>query len=219
MLTISSPANSMASLNKIPPVQMTSLPVQPSHFFITPNYSLTGTDNQTISGIPWPTVIPTATLRPTTIPCYPPTDIFFNGGQCILPVNRTPINNDKPPPPAVTTNDVILIDDKSKGGNKRKHHSDEGTPIKIKKESNKTLCDMRNHLGSTNDERETKLSYPVSALIDIPGSLSKGSRTSSVSSSLSTVRFGGSLSQLWAASLTSLSGKLNSMKSTGLVIA
>lgn len=60
-------------------------------------------------------------------------------------------------------------------------------------------------------------SYQISALIDIPPMappLNRASRTSSLSSSLSSFRFGGSLSQLWASQI-SLSGKINNMKSTG----
>lgn len=56
--------------------------------------------------------------------------------------------------------------------------------------------------------------YPINALIDVPTSLSRGSRTSSLSSSISSFRFGGSLNKLWAASQLSLSNKVN-MKSTG----
>lgn len=60
--------------------------------------------------------------------------------------------------------------------------------------------------------------YPVSALIDVPvpmiTPLNRSSRTSSLSSSLSSFRFGGSLSQLWASQI-SLSGKISNMKSTG----
>lgn len=55
--------------------------------------------------------------------------------------------------------------------------------------------------------------YPINALIDAPTSLSRCSRTSSLSSSISSFRFGGSLNKLWASQL-SLSNKLN-MKSTG----
>ena len=55
--------------------------------------------------------------------------------------------------------------------------------------------------------------YPINALIDVPASLSRGSRTSSLSSSISSFRFGGSLNKLWASQL-SLSNKVN-MKSTG----
>lgn len=60
-------------------------------------------------------------------------------------------------------------------------------------------------------------SYQISALIDIPPMappLNRASRTSSLNSSLSSFRFGGSLSQLWASQI-SLSGKINNMKSTG----
>lgn len=55
--------------------------------------------------------------------------------------------------------------------------------------------------------------YPINALIDAPTSLGRGSRTSSLSSSISSFRFGGSLNKLWASHL-SLSSKVN-MKSTG----
>ena len=63
-------------------------------------------------------------------------------------------------------------------------------------------------------------SYQVSALIDAPpmtAALNKASRTSSLSSSISSFRFGGSLSQLWASQLSSQIslGKINNMKSTG----
>lgn len=62
--------------------------------------------------------------------------------------------------------------------------------------------------------KETHNPYSINALIDVPNSLS---RTSSLSSSLSSFRFGGSLSQLWATSLSSLR-KMPSMKSTGYVV-
>ena len=61
-------------------------------------------------------------------------------------------------------------------------------------------------------------SYQISALIDIPPMappLNRASRTSSLSSSLSSFRFGGSLSQLWASQISLASGKINNMKSTG----
>lgn len=64
--------------------------------------------------------------------------------------------------------------------------------------------------GGVGSSRVDKGSYSLSALIDVPNSHS--SRTSSLSSSLSSFRFGGSLSQIWASQL-SLS-KVN-MKSTG----
>ena len=55
--------------------------------------------------------------------------------------------------------------------------------------------------------------YPINALIDVPASLGRGSHTSSLSSSISSFRFGGSLNKLWASQL-SLSNRVN-MKSTG----
>ena len=89
--------------------------------------------------------------------------------------------------------------------------------LQIKQESNSTeekqSCTQRTTNPSSSGD--TQASYPINALIDMPGSLNRGSRTSSLNSSLSSFRFGGSLSQLWAASLSSLSGKVPNMKSTG----
>ena len=59
-------------------------------------------------------------------------------------------------------------------------------------------------------------SYQISALIDVPpmmSALNRASRTSSLSSSISSIRFGGSLNQLWPPALSV--GKVNDMKSTG----
>lgn len=78
----------------------------------------------------------------------------------------------------------------------------------------------RRNSDSTLEETTTSASsksYQISALIDIPPMappLNRASRTSSLSSSLSSFRFGGSLSQLWASQI-SLSSKINNMKSTG----
>lgn len=78
-------------------------------------------------------------------------------------------------------------------------------------------CTRRNSDSNVEDmSSAAKNSYPISALIDVPTSLTRSSRTSSLSSSLSSFRFGGSLSHLWASQL-SLSGKLPNMKSTGYV--
>ena len=70
---------------------------------------------------------------------------------------------------------------------------------------------------STAGASSSSKGYQIGALIDIPpmaAPLNRASRTSSLSSSLSSFRFGGSLSQLWASQI-SLSGKINNMKSTG----
>ena len=76
-------------------------------------------------------------------------------------------------------------------------------------------CTRRNSDSNVEDMTSAaKNSYPISALIDVPTSLTRSSRTSSLSSSLSSFRFGGSLSHLWASQL-SLSGKIPNMKSTG----
>lgn len=75
----------------------------------------------------------------------------------------------------------------------------------------------RNSDSKVEESSSSKNSYPISALIDAPTSLTRSSRTSSLSSSLSSFRFGGSLNTLWAASQMNLSGKVPnpSMKSTG----
>lgn len=146
-----------------------------------------------------------------------------------LPATPTGATSDTTPS---VNSGLVLLDpsppvSKLNGKRHRKSHlvdSDDSSPVKVKKESSEPLCTIRNAstdggngrpASNSNESDNNKISYPVSALIDLPGSLTRGSRTSSLSSSLSTVRFGGSLSQLWAASLSSLSGKLNNMKSTG----
>jgi hypothetical protein len=89
----------------------------------------------------------------------------------------------------------------------RHHHHHHTTQARRNSDSN---------LEETTASSSSK-SYQISALIDIPPMappLNRASRTSSLSSSLSSFRFGGSLSQLWASQI-SLSGKINNMKSTG----
>ena len=221
----------MASLNKIPSVvPLAPLQAVPPQFFITPNYTLATNSSETIpqgigiaAGAPWPGHAP---LRPTPIPCYTstPPDVFFNG-QCIpIPINNRPLptihtdNRMSATNNAVAGGDLVLLGATPPKDGKRKspHRSgEEDVPKKIKKEGNSTLCSLRNVESLVGERDNGRISYPVSALIDMPGGLTRGSRTSSLSSSLSTVRFGGSLSQLWAASLSSLSGKINNMKSTG----
>lgn len=89
--------------------------------------------------------------------------------------------------------------------------------VEVKKEPEELLrtCTRRN---SDSNMEESSMSsknpYPISALIDVPTSLTRSSRTSSLSSSLSSFRFGGSLSTLWA-SQVSLGGKMSNLKSTG----
>ena len=74
----------------------------------------------------------------------------------------------------------------------------------------------RNSDSTIEESSSSKNPYPINALIDVPSSLTRSSRTSSLSSSLSSFRFGGSLSTLWASQM-SLSGKVPNpnMKSTG----
>lgn len=101
------------------------------------------------------------------------------------------------------------------------------TPVKIKREPlsddvPRQSCARRNSSSKLEEtsgaasSSSVKNPYPISALIDVPiiTPLNRSSRTSSLSSSLSSFRFGGSLNQLWASQL-SLSGKMPNMKSTG----
>ena len=93
----------------------------------------------------------------------------------------------------------------------------EGPPAKIiKEESDHAPSCSRDVSGTADPTPATHISYPVQALVDIPMNppLARSSRTSSLSSSLSSFRFGGSLSQLWA-SQVSLTARLPNMKSTG----
>ena len=121
-------------------------------------------------------------------------------GDSAAPVIIDPGCNPSPPPPSLS---------------QRAGESSEQS-LQIKQENTTTeekqSCTQRTSPSSSGD---TQASYPINALIDMPGSLNRGSRTSSLNSSLSSFRFGGSLSQLWAASLSSLSGKVPNMKSTG----
>ena len=115
-------------------------------------------------------------------------------------------------------------------------HLSGGAPIEIKREPEEgpsvlQNCGRRHSDSSSNADAVSAATnastaaaasssknspYPVSALIDVPmiTPLNRSSRTSSLSSSLSSFRFGGSLSQLWASQI-SLSGKISNMKSTG----
>ena len=95
-----------------------------------------------------------------------------------------------------------------------RRHSDSsnGTAADASNMTNVSLSSGATAGGSKNSP------YPVSALIDVPiiTPLNRSSRTSSLSSSLSSFRFGGSLSQLWASQISlSAASKISNMKSTG----
>ena len=96
----------------------------------------------------------------------------------------------------------------------------DGVPVEVKMEPASSedpfpSCTRPKSADATMEEASfsSKNPYPINALIDVPTSLSRASRTSSLSSSISSFRFGGSLNKLWASQL-SLSNKVN-MKSTG----
>lgn len=96
--------------------------------------------------------------------------------------------------------------------------------IKVKRETTeeeslqsctRSNSDSRVDEAGTSTGGGVKGSYQISALIDVPTSLTRSSRTSSLSSSLSSFRFGGSLNTLWASQLPHPGAKIHNMKSTG----
>ena len=136
--------------------------------------------------------------------------LTYSRSRAARHANRSSVSS--PPPPSSSNSDIRLPPD-----------------ILVKREPPSTVGDdpplhrhARRNSDSTLEETgggapSSSKSYQISALIDIPPMappLNRASRTSSLSSSLSSFRFGGSLSQLWASQI-SLSGKINNMKSTG----
>jgi len=97
--------------------------------------------------------------------------------------------------------------------------------VRVKREPEDVAVPSSNLLHSARRNSDSNLeesvssaskSYQISALIDVPpmvSALNRASRTSSLSSSISSIRFGGSLNQLWPPTLSV--GKVNDMKSTG----
>ena len=174
---------------------------------------------------------PLAPLRPVPgASCFSPAEVYYgnNPGSCIVPMAGSVDTK----PPIQTLNDTILLGPGCKDSPppapppppppppppSAQHTSETSDhPLQVKQETSgseeRQSCTQQ--LKSNPPSEEPQPSYPINALIDMPGSLNRGSRTSSLSSSLSSFRFGGSLSQLWAASLNSLSGKVPNMKSTG----
>ena len=159
--------------------------------------------SHTIGQVPWP-----SPLRPPQTFNHP--EIYFTQAPpCLLNNTTTPSSHhdDKP----VLTDSSLL----------RQQQIDDSPPSsiaaprikRVKKEPKLSGCKRNEDILVSGDNNKSH-PYSINALIDIP-SLNKSSRTSSLSSSLSSFRFGGSLSQIWATSLSSLSGKLNNMKSTG----
>lgn len=88
--------------------------------------------------------------------------------------------------------------------------------MNVKNEADQSPSSCSLELPLPASDRTPHISYPVQALVDIPmnAPLTRSSRTSSLSSSLSSFRFGGSLSQLWASQM-SLTARMPNMKSTG----
>lgn len=194
-------------MSKQPPQVITSLPPQP-HFFIAPSpvatapgYTLqlpphvsTPHSSSLTSISQWPASI--APLRPQA-PFNCPAEVYFAAAAqpCILPTISTKSTK------GLTPSSSLLRDNSPSPSL--------SSTVKIE-EPHLTNCKIISGGGE-----EKRVSYPINALIDVPGSLNRGSRTSSLNSSLSSIRFGGSLSQLWATSLSSLNNKVNGMKSTG----
>lgn len=138
-------------------------------------------------------------------------------------VRHTTRSSTSSPPPTSATSDLRLhpqdvmvklepssaADDSALLPHHHHHHHTATTSTHARRNSDSNLEETAASSSSK--------SYQISALIDIPpmaAPLNRASRTSSLSSSLSSFRFGGSLSQLWASQI-SLSGKINNMKSTG----
>ena len=186
------------------------------------------TTDSTVPGVgvaAWPSL--TTPLRSgPTLHCYNPSEVFFGGQpQCLLAMassNGTGLEDKKPSgtrhsatqTPSVLTTTPVPVSLERKPQPEPKPLS-----VLVKREgsSENVSCSKRRRSDTSLEDEEPRpaaSSYPINALIDIPGGLTRASRTSSLSSSLSSFRFGGSLSQLWAASLSSLS-KIPNMKSTG----
>lgn len=185
-------------MSKVPQV---ITPIPQPNFFIAPTPTPASSFTLQIPQVSASTALSTSisSWPPSLTPLRPQPpfncpEVYFTAPPCILPTAVTLKNN------KVFQSGLPLI----------RHHD---TPTLLT--SVKTESDLSNCKVSDSVPQECKLSYPINALIDVPGSLNRGSRTSSLSSSLSSFRFGGSLSQLWATSLSSLSNKVNSMKSTG----
>lgn len=197
----------MSSVNKIPQViPMAPLP-QPS-FLIGPapsnSYTLQMPNSslQSVGLSPWPLT----PLRPvgTTIPAYNPPEVFYaHHSTDLVPATVSNTTGPDNTPLSPTSPEQRTSHTPPPPSNSSPCHPS------VKKELESSGC-MHAEV-----DQDSKRSYPINALIDVPGSLNRGSRTSSLSSSLSSFRFGGSLSQIWATSLSSLSGKLHNMKSTG----
>lgn len=212
------------------------IPMAPFHpqFFISPaNYvqmpsaaaaNTSGDSSLTNVGVTsWTPLAPLRAAAVPGAPCFSPAtgaEVYYanSPGPCIIPMAGTV---DTKPTVLGDSSAPVILDPACKHSSpppSLSQHAGESSEqsLQIKQENTsseeKQSCTQRTNPSSSGD---TQASYPINALIDMPGSLNRGSRTSSLNSSLSSFRFGGSLSQLWAASLSSLSGKVPNMKSTG----
>ena len=149
-------------------------------------------------------------------------------------VQHTPgvVKRPPPPPPGPPGPPPLLMESVKVVGEAGSSSSPAATPGALVEDSSSVkmepardkLCQHRHRHSSSSRKKsldassskseESKNPYSLNALIDVPASLAGNSRTSSLSSSLSSFRFGGSLNQLWASQL-SLSAKMPNMKSTG----
>lgn len=200
---------------------------QPTQFFIAPapgpGYALQLPPNSAHGGSGQISNIGIASWPPTLRPPQPfhPTEIFFaqqsSPQTCLLAAPPPVASDPKPTPP--DNKPILPPSDSSPLLHPQPGPDSPPSPItmsrmkRVKKEPLLSGCKRNEDLTSSSTEEKSH-PYSINALIDVP-SLTRSSRTSSLSSSLSSFRFGGSLSQIWATSLNSLSGKLNNMKSTG----
>lgn len=223
--SLTSDSTSSMSADKVPHlVPVGQLPHPQLLFPAGSRYALqmpavTQTTDSGVGVAAWPSL--TAPLRPgPTLHCYNPSEVFFSGQPPCLLAMASSSEDKKPSAARLTSNQIppVLTAAPIPINTERKSQS-KSRLVTVKREgsSDNTSCSKRRRSDASLEDEEPRpasSSYPINALIDIPGGLTRGSRTSSLSSSLSSFRFGGSLSQLWAASLSSLS-KIPNMKSTG----
>lgn len=140
------------------------------------------------------------------------------GGGAPIEIKREPEDSSSASSAAGGASSVVVQSCSGHGHSGGRRHSDSSSSKDaISAMANNISVSSAGASGAGVSSSSSKSSpYPVSALIDVPmiTPLNRSSRTSSLSSSLSSFRFGGSLSQLWASQI-SLSGKISNMKSTG----
>ncbi len=149
----------------------------------------------------------------------------------LVPVTTTPLSPGETPSPSTpkrrrsnSGGSCLSPEDSSNRFDQSSLEAEEHS-VQVKKERsggeellqscNRSNSDSRVDEAGTSTGGGSNSSYQISALIDVPTSLTRSSRTSSLSSSLSSFRFGGSLSTLWASQLSLSGARVPNMKSTG----